>query len=166
MPDATVPHPPDATVNLRCSVVIARDDSVLVIERTPGPEWTLPGGRPRDGESVVACARRETLEETGLVVDVGRCLFVLEVAEARSQRLLELVFAASLLDHRRDPIPTEPGRRPTFVPLATLAGLQLRPPLAGHLRGLGRHHDTGAPFLGNLWRPPSGADTSVTGANQ
>lgn len=48
----------------------------------------------------------------------------------------------------------EPGLEPVFVPLDELPGLRMRPPLAGHLRGLhGRADLPSAPFLGNLWRP-------------
>lgn len=49
----------------------------------------------------------------------------------------------------------EPGLVPSYVPLADLAGLNLRPPLAGHLRSLlNSPIEHSAAYLGNLWRPP------------
>lgn len=164
---------PDVQVDVRCSVVVMRRSSVLLLERvkearhlvrdaihpreedTSDRDWVLPGGRPRHGEGMAACARRETEEETGLAVDTGRCLFVLEVADTGSTRLLELVFAAEPHDVLAQPTRTESGLRPEFVPLADLNDI-LRPPLAGHLRELRWGRDTGAPYLGNLWRPRPG----------
>ena len=53
---------------VRCSVLVARDHAVLLIHRTHDglDDWVLPGGTPHAGESLVACARRELLEETGV----------------------------------------------------------------------------------------------------
>lgn len=65
--------------------------------------WVLPGGRPQRGESMVACARREAREETGMRVNVGRCQFVLEVAESGGDRTIDLVFAASPVDPQEEP---------------------------------------------------------------
>ena len=47
---------------------------------------------------------------------------------------------------------------PHFVPVDQLSELEMRPPIAGYLRGLlqqgARRY---APYLGNLWRPANGA---------
>lgn len=151
----------ESLVDLRCSTVILRDASVLLLHRTdvpasPGAEdWVLPGGRPRPGEGMAACVRREAAEEVGLDVVVGHCLFVLDVAAAPPDawRSVELVFAGEV---PRDAVPQsrEAHRRPEFVPLSRIAQLRIRPPIAGHLRALARRgHLVGAPYLGNLWRP-------------
>lgn len=164
----------DVRVDVRCSVMVTRGSMVLLLGRlstpqhrdlrggprevVPGREvapevWVLPGGRPHAGESMAACARREAREETGLAVDVGRCQFVLEVADAQCGRTIDLVFAAQPVDPRQEPVQVEAGLMPTYVPLADLGQLQMRPPLAGYLRGLRPGHDRGAAYLGNLWRP-------------
>lgn len=156
--------PPEAAdgvlVDLRCSVALIRNDQILLLHRTTRPghpsggDWVLPGGHPRDGESMRACATRETLEETGLAVDVGRCLFVYEVVgPTEIGRRVELVFAATAanvdaLGQR------ETNRHPELVNLEDLSSLDLRPPLAGYLRGLRWPQSPGAAYLGNLWRPP------------
>lgn len=55
------------------------------------------------------------------------------------------------------PVCVEAGLEPEFVALDRLGELSMRPPLAGHIRGLsGRRHPATAPYLGNLWCPPAG----------
>jgi len=155
----------ESLVDLRCSVVVVRGTDILLLHRSATPDdpddgdWVLPGGRPRPGESMVACARRETVEETGLDVIVQRCLFVLEVSSPPpgGGRVVELVFQA-LAPQNGDPSPRETHRYAQFVPLDTIHLLHLRPPVAGHLRGLRSDRPTGAAYLGNLWRPGSVQD--------
>lgn len=144
-------------VDLRCSAVVFRAQAVLLVQRLGEgrDDWVLPGGYPRPGETTAACARREVYEETGLRVDPSRCAFVLETIDpARTQRTIEVVFLATEDSPRSAPEPLEDGLQPAFVPLDDLAGLHLRPPLAGHLRSLAdpRRRQTAA-YLGNLWRP-------------
>jgi ADP-ribose pyrophosphatase YjhB (NUDIX family) len=54
---------PEGT-DVRCSTVVFRDDALLLIHRARdgADDWTLPGGTPHAGESMAACARRETQE--------------------------------------------------------------------------------------------------------
>lgn len=44
---------------------------VLVAHRPRYDDWSLPKGKCDDGESFLACAQREVLEETGLACEVG-----------------------------------------------------------------------------------------------
>jgi ADP-ribose pyrophosphatase YjhB (NUDIX family) len=51
-------------------VVLFRDDTVLLIRRGRPPAegaWSLPGGAQRLGETAEQAARRELLEETGIL---------------------------------------------------------------------------------------------------
>lgn len=52
--------------------VVARDDRerILLQRRSDDGRWGLPGGWMTPGESVSACALRETLEETGWRVEL------------------------------------------------------------------------------------------------
>lgn len=62
---------------------IAFDDQgrVLLIQRGRPPSagrWTIPGGRVESGETLAEACARELAEETGLVVQVGPLVEVLE----------------------------------------------------------------------------------------
>lgn len=59
-------------------VVLFRDKNVLLVQRSRPPragEWSIPGGRQQLGETVIAAARRELFEETGLS-PAGRLVLV------------------------------------------------------------------------------------------
>jgi 8-oxo-dGTP diphosphatase len=144
------------SIDVRCSAIVFRDDTVLLVHRRRNgtDDWVLPGGTPRPGESMAACARRETLEETGLSVDPARVAFVLEaLGPGSTRRTVDLVFLATAAGHG-EPEPQEPDTEALYVPLGMLPGLDVRPPLAGHLRGLHtRDGEATAAYLGNLWRP-------------
>ena len=122
-------------VRLRCSVIVFRGDEVLLVRRTRnGGDWVLPGGCPNPGEGMAACARREVLEEAGLRADISRVAFALETIDpGGSERTIEIVFLAA---EAPAPAATEPGLEPAFIRLDDLPGLDLRPPIAGHVRGL------------------------------
>lgn len=142
-------------VDLRCSVVIINRTEVLLLHRRIAgrDDWVLPGGSPRPGESTGACARREVAEETGLDVNPARCAFVLEVTNPTGeQRIIELVFLGELLSTAKH-LKGEDHSEPTWVPIGELAGLNLRPPIAGYIAPLALGTKGTAPYLGNMWRP-------------
>lgn len=150
----------ETLVDLRCSVVVIHQDNFLLIQRTgQRGDWVLPGGRPRHGESMQSCARRETFEETGLRVNPTRCAFVSEVIEPDdAQRVVELVFLASIDGDPAAVGTGEPGAIPTWVSADQLRHVRLRPPIAGYLPSLLHGRTNTAAYLGNLWRPPHTSD--------
>ena len=64
----------NAQLQVGCAVVIFDDarEKVLLTQRTDNGQWCLPSGRMDPGESVSEAAVRETLEETGLEIDLIR----------------------------------------------------------------------------------------------
>lgn len=68
----------------------------VLLLRNDRNEWELPGGRPEAGESPEECLRREILEETGLVVGVGRCIQngVLTILPPHAPRATDVLISA------------------------------------------------------------------------
>src|SRR5438874_11508176 len=58
------------------AVIFDRRRRLLLQQRSDGGQWGLPGGSVEIGESLAEAARREVLEETGLVVVVRRLIGV------------------------------------------------------------------------------------------
>lgn len=68
------------------SVVVLRDGEFLLVQRAREPGkglWAFPGGRIDSGESAEMAARRELLEETGLVADALAPFDVIELPSLR-----------------------------------------------------------------------------------
>lgn len=72
---------------VRAAAIIVEGDSVLLVKHQGhGAEegyvwWVPPGGGVEGEESLEECARRETLEETGLSVELGNIAYILESIE-------------------------------------------------------------------------------------
>lgn len=71
------------TERVAAAGAVVRDERgrFLLVRRGTPPQqgrWTLPGGRVEPGESAAQACAREVVEETGIVVEVGREWLVLE----------------------------------------------------------------------------------------
>src|ERR1700692_1498698 len=68
------------------------DQNILLVRQGAGLKlWTLPGGKVKRGESLVKALKREVYEETGLRVQIGSLLGVLD---RRDKDAITLLFAA------------------------------------------------------------------------
>ena len=66
--------------------------NILLVRQAAGLKlWTLPGGKVKRGESLVKALKREVYEETGLRVQIGSLLGVLD---RRDKDAITLLFAA------------------------------------------------------------------------
>lgn len=66
------PQAPPANSVVPSANVVAVNDAgeILLIRRTDNDNWALPGGAMDLGESLPDAARRETVEETGVEVEI------------------------------------------------------------------------------------------------
>ncbi|MER5809175.1 NUDIX domain-containing protein [Streptomyces sp. NPDC002033] len=66
------PGAPEANslVPAASAVVVDAEGRILLQRRTDNGMWALPGGKMELGESIGDCAVRETLEETGIIVEI------------------------------------------------------------------------------------------------
>ena len=81
--------------------VIVDDGRVVLVKRAHEPlkgEWSLPGGSVEVGETLADAVAREVLEETGLRVQVGSLIEVLDRVHRSSDGRVEYHFV--LLDYR------------------------------------------------------------------
>lgn len=106
-----------------CAIPRTTTGEVLLLRRgfDPGKgQWTFPGGFVDLGESVEDAARRETLEELELEVELGRLVGVYSRAE---DRVVLLVWeAVALGDPRTTPEATEVRAfAPSAIPWDDLA---------------------------------------------
>lgn len=70
---------------LGASACVWKDGKVLLIQRAKPPLglWSLPGGHVQFGETVLAAAERELLEESGVVADLTAFVGLYEIIRER-----------------------------------------------------------------------------------
>lgn len=121
--------------------LVVRGDKVLLVRNSPrGPYpggWTLPGGGIDHGESPQQAVVREVAEETGLELQVGEALTVLDShfeGTAPSGRredfhTVQIVFEGTVTGDEPPRVVEEGGTSDAaaWVSLADLEGLVLRP---------------------------------------
>ncbi|MGH3445271.1 MAG: NUDIX hydrolase, partial [Nocardioidaceae bacterium] len=67
--DPNAPEPTSLVPSVN-ALVVNQDDEVLLIKRTDNDFWSLPGGKIDLGETLRQAAVRETVEETGIEVEI------------------------------------------------------------------------------------------------
>ncbi len=87
-PDTAVTVTTTPTV-VAAGALLERDASegrtVLVVHRPRYDDWSFPKGKLDPGETIEECARREVLEETGLVAELGERLSDIEYVDRKGR---------------------------------------------------------------------------------
>lgn len=124
-----MPRPAISTRVFALVVVRKQERFLLVHELKRGQPWYLPAGRVEPGETIVNAARRETLEETGIPVELDGILRIEYSPHPDGTARLRVFFLAHPMDDR------SPKQRPdqeslgaAWVTLRELDDYKLRRP--------------------------------------
>jgi phosphatase NudJ len=110
------------------AVVVARrgDKFLLVHETKHGSLWYLPAGRVEPGESFAAAARRETLEEAGVPVELVGVIRIEHTPSPAGARMRVVFLAEPVDDTPPKSVPDEESLEAAWVGLDELAKYPLR----------------------------------------
>jgi 8-oxo-dGTP pyrophosphatase MutT (NUDIX family) len=137
-----MPRPPIPTWCFALVVVRDRDRFLLVHERKHGSTWYLPAGRVEPGETFPDAALRETLEETGVPIDLDGIVRVEHQPHPDGSRLRVIFLAHPAADVPPKSTPDRESLGAAWFTLDQLAALDLRGQEVLHIL---RHvHDGGA----------------------
>ncbi|MET7417535.1 NUDIX domain-containing protein [Dactylosporangium sp. NPDC005555] len=131
-------------------VVVDESGSLLLIRRTDNDNWALPGGAMDPGESMTDCAVRETLEETGIHVEVTGLVgiytdprhVILYTSNGEARQEFSIVYTARPIGGT--PTPSSESREVHWVAPSLVDGLQMhqsmRLRISHYLAGNGKPH--------------------------
>jgi 8-oxo-dGTP diphosphatase len=141
---------------IRVAAVIPRGDGLVLVrhEKDGRTYHLLPGGGVEPGETLSAALSREVMEETGLRCDLVAPLFINDsVAPDGSRHVIQLTFLARPTGGEITIAPADPRVVAVdTVDFDSLAGLDLRPPMAKELlEAAAQGYAEGARYLGPLW---------------
>lgn len=79
--------------SVRVTGILIEDEEILVVKQNLSElrNWSLPGGRLERGETLEQALKREIKEETGLIVEVGKLLYICDVGTS-SNTVLHISF--------------------------------------------------------------------------
>ncbi len=75
--------------------ITIHEGRVLLVKRAAEPSrglWAIPGGTLELGETMQECAAREILEETGITIKVGACIYVFDFMERDAEGKIKFHF--------------------------------------------------------------------------
>ena len=113
----------------------------------------LPGGGVQWGETLAEALIREIKEETGLLAEVGRLLFVNDTIDPNGQRhVVNITFEACIAGGTITSSPGDPRVEAVdLVRPEALSQLDLRPPIAEAIVASIAGETPGSQYLGSLF---------------
>ena len=108
-------------------VVVRHGDRFLLVhERKHGELWYLPAGRAEMGEDLIAAACRETLEETGISIQLTGIIRIEHNPRSDSARVRVIFAGEPINDTPPKSIPDEESLGAAWVALGELSRYPLR----------------------------------------
>ncbi len=117
--------------------IVLSNGKLLMVQRANEPGaglWSLPGGRLEQGELLEDAVKREVEEETGIEIEVGGLVGILEVPGDPHYVILDYAATAS---REHPPVPAQDVSEARWVPLEEVARLPCTPRFVETLRGWG-----------------------------
>lgn len=115
------------TPRVGVGAITLKDGKVLLVKRGIEPSygrWAIPGGTLKLGETLQECAARELLEETGITIKVGACVYVFDFLERDDAEKIKFHFV--VVDFAADYISGEPKGADDALEARWLSSTELR----------------------------------------
>jgi 8-oxo-dGTP diphosphatase len=107
--------------------ITIKDGKVLLVKRGIEPSnglWAIPGGTLKLGETLQECAAREILEETGITIKIGDCVYVFDFIEHDNKRKIKFHFV--IVDFAADYVSGKPQGADDAMEALWLSSAELR----------------------------------------
>lgn len=106
-----------SAITVAVGAIVIHDDALLMVRRGREPNrglWSIPGGRLLHGEYLGDAVKREVKEETGLDVEVGELVGILEVPGDEHFVILD---HAATVSGNSEPVAGDDADEVEWVPL-------------------------------------------------
>jgi len=144
---------------VRVAALMLLDDKVVVVRHRASfsAYHLLPGGGVNYRETLEEAVVREVVEETGLHVEVGRPVLINDTVDPCGTRhVVNITFLATVVGGQVTETPEDPSVEAVeFFDIASLAQLDLRPPLAEAIATILGDDMAPARYLGSLFTDPA-----------
>ena len=116
-----------------CLAVVRRGKKVLLAQRSLAPgigKWGYPGGMQELGETLFECARRELIEETGIIAEPHSVLTAIEAIrqDEKGKIMTHFTLVCVLMDWRQgEGEPIEDAQQVKWLTLAEAEKLETFP---------------------------------------